>query len=310
MKAVLKRLLYEPGSYFFQNDLRRWLYKSAAGVFARRRVQAGRATLALLPAVDNKIGECGYLILPPKPHDSLRAQAISAAEEIVAWRSIDFNLTTGPNRATVRGLLMQHDLLHHRAILNYGLSDELISPAADSLGQLPVMPYIFIWRSVPSDKRDFKHSQMWHMDYSDTTQIKVFVFLEDINEQHGPLTLINAPSSQRLRKQLRYNYLKRRFIPDAEVYRLIDRDKDVVKLTGKKGTVVIANTSRCFHYGSRVQEGMRHILVYRYMTYTSFLANPFSSKPFYPLGRFAQLDGLSPLQKAVLTGMPQYLPRI
>ena len=297
---LLTRLRGSPGDYFFQSNLRRRLYKSAAQAFCRKRIAAGRHMLSALPDTDQAIGAGGYLVLPPT--SDLRRQALESAAQLVAQRGVEVDYSTEGN-GFLRSVLLPRDLIEHRAILRYGLSNELLSLVARYMGQVPVMPYIFIWRSLPTGEAPRRGSQLWHLDHSDTQQVKAFVFMEDITADNGPLCLIPAPLSQRLRGQLRYNWLNRRRIADADMYRLLDPDKDVVEITGRKGTVVLVDTSRCFHYGSRLQEGMRHVLLYRYLTYTSFLFNPFQI-PRYPLAPFAKLPDLSPLQKTVLTGIP------
>ena len=297
------RLRQSPGNYFFQSNLRRWLYKLAAQAFCHERIAASRHLLSALPGTDHSIGARGYLVLPPTSDSRLRA--VESSTQLAAQRGVEVDYSTDGN-GFLRSILMPPDLLEKPDILRYGLSDELIVPIAHYLGQVPVLPYIFVWRSLPSGAAQNKGSQLWHLDHSDTYQVKVFVFLDDITADNGPLCLIPAPRSQQVRRKLRYNWHNRRRISDADMYRLIDPDTDVVSITGRKGSAVFVDTSRCFHYGSRLQSGMRHILLYRFMTYTSFITNPFQRPPRYPLAPFAQLPALSPLQKTVLTGMPNH----
>ncbi len=299
--SLLDSLRRSPGNHFFQGNLRRGLYKLAAYSFCRSRIAAGKRLLSALPETKHSIGARGYLVLPPT--SELRTRAIESAVQIVAQRDVAVDYSLEGN-GFLRSILLPHDLIAQRAILRYGLSDELVVPVAHYLGHIPVLPYIFIWRSLPAGTAPRKGSQLWHLDHSDTYQIKVFIFLDDINADNGPLCLIPAPLSQRVRRKLRYNWHNRRRIPDADMYSLLDPDTAVVSITGRKGTAVFVDTSRCFHYGSRLQKGMRHILLYRYMTYTSFIANPFQKPPRYPLAAFAGLPDLSARQKTVLTGIP------
>lgn len=296
----MPRLKTNPGNYFFQSNLRRHLYKMAAFSACWRRVLASQRMLANLPDTDCEIGANGYLILPAFSEQRMRA--IESAVRLVGQRDLEVDYSLEGN-SFLRSILLPRDLVNNRDILLYGLSDELVVPAANYLGLLPVLPFIFIWRSLPS-KTEQKGSQLWHLDHSDTRQIKVFVFLDDVTANNGPLCLIPASRSQQVRRKLRYNWHNRRRIPDAEMYKLLDPNTDVVSITGRKGTAVCVDTSRCFHYGSRLREGMRHILLYRYMTYTSFITNPFQRPPIYPLAPFAELPNLTERQKSVLTGMP------
>ena len=295
---TFKKLWHNPGNYFFQTELRRSFYRYVVNTYRRRYIAASQRLLQTLPQPQQSISEQGYLVLPPASGSS-RHSVVAMGQQVVAR-----HLSQGKvQHEHLMNILTWQDIIQHPDIVRYGLTEELVLPVAHYMGQIPVMPVIFLWHSVPCNK-PLQGSQLWHLDHSDVRQIKVFVFLQDIDEDNGPLVLIPAPRSQKLRQQLRYNWHNRRRITDKEMYRLINPDKDVVKITGAKGTAAIVDTSRCFHHGSRLQRDSRNVLLYRYMSYATFIFNPFPSPPQYPLARFAKLPGLSPLQRTILTGVP------
>ena len=295
---MVREFFKRPGDFFFQTNFRRRIYKITAKILCCKKLAARHKLMQSLPPSEHEIGQQGYLIL--KPHSALHSRAVAAAGKIVVEKS-RFQGYSLENYNFLRNLLYLQDIHRYPEILQYGLSEQTVAIVSRYLGQLPVMPFTLIWRSAPT-KAPLTESQLWHLDHSDTRQIKIFIFLQEVTDKNGPLVLIPAHLSQKLREKLRYNWQERRRVSDKRMDEIINPN-DVVKVTGPKGTVVFVDTSRCFHYGSRLQEGNRHVLLYRYLTISSFLFNPFQV-PVYPLKCFANTPGLSPVQRAVLTGSP------
>ena len=293
---MMQKILEKPGDFFFQTNLRRQIYKTATRIFCHKRLVAHNKLIRSLPPSEYEIGPQGYLVL--RPQDELHSRAVAAAGKITAERS-KFQGYSLEDYKFLRNLLYLQDLDRYPEILQYGLSEQIIATVSRYLGQLPIMPFVLIWRSTPTNA-PLVESQLWHLDHSDTKQVKIFVFLDEVTDDNGPLVLIPAHLSQKLRKKLRYNWREKRRVSDAHISELINPD-DVVKMTGPKGTVVLVDTSRCFHHGSRLQKGIRHVLLYRYLTISSFLFNPFRAQT-YPLQRFSANPDLSLMQRTVLTG--------
>ncbi|MFB6375597.1 MAG: hypothetical protein ABEN55_21325, partial [Bradymonadaceae bacterium] len=119
-------------------------------------------------------------------------------------------------------------------------------------------------------------SELYHCDWADTSQVKIFVFCNDVERRDGPLTLLSAADSERIRRHIGYRYGGARYrVPDERVFDVVDPDRERV-MTGEEGTVCLADTSRCFHYGSRTEStaGLRVAIMYQYVTPTAFLFPP------------------------------------
>lgn len=293
-----------PGDFFFQSNLRRWAYKKVVAAIDWRRAAAGRQLMSSLPLPAVEIGPQGYLILKPNQQlNSLQSQAIEAASRIVETRSDQQGWHNEYEKGSefIRNLLFGNtDLEENSEILQFGLSEEVLAVVCRYMGQLPVMPWIFLWRSVPRE-RPYVKSQLWHLDHSDTCQVRMIIFPQKITAADGPIILLPAPISQRVRRELSYSWHNEANMRISDVRMAAHADSDeAVTLTGEKGTVVFVDTSRCFHYGSRLEDGSRHILLYRYMTTSNFLLHPLRES--YPLSSLAKLSGLLPIQRAVLTG--------
>lgn len=155
------------------------------------------------------------------------------------------------------------DLIGNEALLGFILSRPVLDIAMGYLREVPVLQSLELWRSVPVDS-SISGSQYYHQDYIDRRQVKFFVYLNDVTSRDGPLMVLPASESAQLRRKTQY---KGGELHDEEVFRHVDKDSQIECL-GKAGDIVVADTSRCFHYGSRCDAGERWVLMFHF---TSFL---------------------------------------
>jgi hypothetical protein len=87
-----------------------------------------------------------------------------------------------------------------------------------------------------------------------------------VTEDSGPFCYLSASTSQRVARAIGY---RRRGCPfrlsDEEVFSVIDR-RDMHVLTGRAGTVLFIDPSRCFHFGSRDAMVPRYQAMYAYVS--------------------------------------------
>jgi len=105
-------------------------------------------------------------------------------------------------------------------------------------------------------------SQFFHVDPEDFRQLKVFVLVEDVHEDSGPLHLLRADASDEARLARGHRHGR---VPDAEVMATAPPEA-LVACTGPSGTLAIGDTSRCFHFGSRPGARRRHVVMLQYLT--------------------------------------------
>jgi hypothetical protein len=163
-----------------------------------------------------------------------------------------------PYRQTIAGT---EDLVREEPILAFVLSTPVLAIAAGYLHQLPLLQAIKLWRSSPCAR--VEGSQLFHQDSIDRRQAKFFLFLDDVTSVDGPVTVLPAPVSDRLRAATGYEGGRLR---DDVVFRHVDPACQVV-LTGKAGDLALVDTSRCFHYGSRDVSGERRMLMFHFTTH-------------------------------------------
>ena len=154
-------------------------------------------------------------------------------------------------------------------IMKLALSDHLVDAATRYLGFLPILSEIRVWYS-PNDSNKSEGSQLYHLDYADINQVKVFLPIENIDEDTGPLTFVSASNSKKICDHINYKLTNDEIrVPDKVVKSYIT-EKDEVQATGAPGDIVFVDTSACLHYGSRGATKPRKILMIQYISPFSF----------------------------------------
>jgi hypothetical protein len=105
-------------------------------------------------------------------------------------------------------------------------------------------------------------SQFFHIDPEDFRQLKIFLLVDDVDEQSGPLHLLAAGASDAVRLACDHR-LER--LSDEQVM-AVAAPEDLTVCAGPAGTLAIGDTSRCFHYGSRPGRKRRRVVMYQYLT--------------------------------------------
>lgn len=192
-------------------------------------------------------------------------------------------------------LLDPADLTADSPFMRFALSDPVISSVSHYLGVVPLLSYGDVWYSGYVEG-DLRNSQLYHCDSADVTQVKAFIYCNDVELSAGPLTIVEAAESEALMKRLGYRFRHR--VTDEQVREGIDPGKEH-PLVGPAGTVCFVDTSRCFHFGSRVTDptSTRVLAMFQYVTPTAFILprNLHAAAPFRHLA-----DGRSQREQLVL----------
>jgi hypothetical protein len=209
----------------------------------------------------------GFLTVPPGTLDPEVDAIVRHAGALIDSIGHDALLASGAKGGFIaRGFLPEEALALGSPYLDFALSERVVGPVAAYLGVVPVLTDVDVWYSAHHPKAP-KSSQLWHLDHADTAQIKVWVHVDGIDEPSGPLTVLDAAASGELAEANDYDF--------GDSYRLADDAvplEQCVALVGPAGTVDFVDTSRCFHFGSRVAaDGRpRRIAVFQYLTPYSF----------------------------------------
>jgi hypothetical protein len=135
---------------------------------------------------------------------------------------------------------------------------------------LPVLFNFFVTRAHQSEVLD-NSPHHFHLDPEDVISFKVFLHLTEVDEDCGPFHALPANHTRDILAEVDYRGVDR--LTDEEVDRRVGWDK-VFRLLGPPGTVGLADTTRCLHFGGRPRKAgkpQRDMLVYQYLLPTSLL---------------------------------------
>ena len=166
-----------------------------------------------------------------------------------------------PNKGFLLTLASDQELMKIASISNFITSDFVLNTVCSYLQQPFVLSTIRLWWSVVNDTEI--RSQKFHLDDEDLSQIKLFVNINDVSEDHGPFRFIDAVNSENIISCYRHG--KRRF-SDDEISASTDK-VPIISLTGSAGEGGFVDTSRCLHFGSRANKHDRLVLMAQFLRY-------------------------------------------
>jgi hypothetical protein len=210
----------------------------------------------------------------------VRPSMLPGVEEVIALAVRLFDekkrqLESGPAHelhakkwAFMRSVLTNTDLAHNAALVDFALSDGLLSLVTNYLGTIPHLNRVDLLYSVAHGGEEAISSQIYHLDPEGRRQAKLFLNLREVGPEVGPFTFIPASETTRL-----VNAGKQRRSAAADVdlamARYLDSELEAVDgfakaipAMGPPGSGVLVDTSRCLHFGSRVKPGTYRLCLY------------------------------------------------
>ena len=214
----------------------------------------------------------GYAMVDPSQLPGVDA-VIPMALELFAEKKRQLEASTGPVNeqhakkwAFMRSVLSNTDLFHHEQLVDFALSDVLLSLVTNYLGTIPHLNRVDLLYSVAHGGDEAISSQVYHLDPEGRRQAKLFLNLRDVGPDEGPFTFIPATETARI-----VAAVKRRRDPDADLAmaRYLDTElaevngfDQAISVMGPPGSGVLVDTSRCLHFGSRVKPGTYRLCLY------------------------------------------------
>ena len=191
-----------------------------------------------------------------------------------------------------------HDIFDTESkIFNFLTNKYLIDIISNYLGCIPLLTYSSIWYT--ENQKTFKGSnQEYHLDHEDYTQIKGFLYLEDINENNGAMNLFSKKISRKVAKKINYKTSEDRKRVEDKVF--TEHKGDKVICNGKKGTLYLVDTSKCFHCGARKSLNSRLLLTFQFITpWANYLNWNWKNSEVLKKNKW-QIKNLNNLQKKVI----------
>jgi len=137
------------------------------------------------------------------------------------------------------------DLDTNNPFIDFYLSDPILTIVCDYLGYVPQLNYLRIEKTLVMAGSGPQDSQNWHRDPEEQKMIKVFIYLNEVNENNGPFFYIKGsqPSSKSSIRTIAPQYLPQGSYPaEATVKQAIDLET-IVCAKGKSGTIIFCDTA-------------------------------------------------------------------
>lgn len=312
MSPALETHQLRPASSFRARGLYRLLYKRLylprgivhPGLSAAKRLMIGRQIrqrrriAAALPAPASEALQLdpqrGFFLFDPGTFDGAVATASACRDIYQAYRAAGRDaeaLQRNPAKRFLLSVLSGDEFHAYPEIIRFMISEPLVAMAARYLGTVPVLEGAALWWTPPNDS--MSSSQRVHIDELAPRQVKILMNCMATTEASGPLHLVPADTSDRLRKLGRH---RRGRLDDC----WLDEPRTQGKLfraTGEPGSGLVFDSSRCLHFGSRGNQADRLVLAFHFLPLDAPTETRYRLSPSQALGRD---PALSPLQKLAL----------
>lgn len=159
-----------------------------------------------------------------------------------------------------------YNVTHIPNFYNWGNEARILKILENYIG-LPVAYHGVQIRKDFFNKNQFS-TMLWHRDSEDRHIVKIIIYLNDVEEEHGPFQYVpvSLTSIENLNFYRLYYKIHQRGIDDQELNKIVPQSA-WKSCTGKAGTVIIADTQRLLHHGTvRTQE--------RSTLFFAYTANP------------------------------------
>ncbi len=150
------------------------------------------------------------------------------------------------------------------------IADPFIDIISKYLGTLPILDTFQMWYS-PNDSDELIGSKLVHRDGEDFKQVKIFIPIEEIKIENGPLHVIDKLQSEKIYKNLiKQNLISRRNQKIEDKF-FKEFKPSFQKILLNKDQCALVDTCACYHFGSRKSSEPRKLI---FLHFTS----AFSSK--------------------------------
>lgn len=205
----------------------------------------------------------------------------SIFEDLRGKHSLDV-FESNPKKKYFNVLLEGTELCEHPELLRRVIARPILDAVTSYLGAVPRLSGAMLVWSPPNTTA--RSSQLFHFDYEDLTQLKMFINIFDTTEEQGPLTFLPADISVQVQKSIG-RILGR--VSDERVFQAGGQNHDL-KLVGPRGSGAFLDTSRCLHYGSRMNKKARLIFIVQFLKFHS------SYRGYIPFKAPSAFPGFSP----------------
>ena len=224
----------------------------------------------------NRLKNSGFELLSPKtiPLELLHnhSKAVEVALEIAS--QTDIVQPSLSKQYLHRANLSKVNSQSLKILYDYVTNEYFFKIASQYFGEKPLLVELKVLVSPPSNNPSLEGSQLWHSDFSDTKLLKIFIFLEEVDSDSGPLELISKQDTKELLSSYDYSWGVVGVSHNDSI--VPDSSSKINYMTGDKDSIVLVDTVACLHRGSRNCKKTRKILYATYSSRTSFRHPPWN----------------------------------
>lgn len=244
-----KRVIYEKLCYVL--NLPTYLKRKYLGQKLIRQT-----SLAVFQPISRETGFSCYYQLDFQPLDT----AIEFAKERLSQTNLQELVAKAEGKHKyLLALPIKHELTLDSPLVKLALHPAILSIVTQYIGVLPILNSVNILYSANQSIHEHS-SQYSHLDPEGVRQIKVFIYLNEVTNEAGPFTLIPAKQSQAI-----YPFYKGGRLTDEFVSKFVEPE-DFTPIMGPAGTMILVDTSSCFHFGSRPGKLDRPAILFQYVS--------------------------------------------
>jgi phytanoyl-CoA dioxygenase PhyH len=153
-------------------------------------------------------------------------------------------------------------------ILRIGTCDAVLDVVNGYLGMWAKLVYLDMWHTIPVDIGRRVGSQNWHRDPEDRRMIKAYLYCADVDAGAGPMeyipgTALGGPYAHLWSWKPKATHAERYPSDEAITKRLPDAER--IKCTGRRGTLVLCDTSG-LHRGGISRTSSRLLATWTFVT--------------------------------------------
>jgi hypothetical protein len=158
--------------------------------------------------------------------------------------------------------------------LRLGIADEMLDVVNSYCGLWAKLTYVDLWYTPPATPGvERVSSQRWHRDYNDERLVKVFIYLDDVDENTGPLEYVpDSTLGGTYSNEWPWKPVGNDLYPPQDEFDERVPQSARLTLTAPEGSMIFCNTSG-FHRGGYVTgDRPRVMAVYNYSSPASLAA--------------------------------------
>lgn len=254
-----------------------WQFGSLDRVVSYRLAREARVPTATLVDELRREGivvrDVGEIFIPGDPlftavndygHDMWRE--VSGRQGREGEQALEAFLTN--KRKEFRVHLLPEELPYDHPIVRLALDDRLLALVNRYMGMRAYLRAVDLWWDRATDAPP-KETQLWHRDQDDLRNMKVFLYLNDVDVDTGPFCFIPRTHPRGARRHV---YLPDR-TTDEQMQGVFPATEWKV-CTGRAGTIILCDTCG-FHKGLKPKRGNRLMVVLQYTSGAAHNARAF-----------------------------------